>query len=63
MKRDRKLLICMNDSEYAALEQLVDIFSVEGQKASKSFIVRYALKQLPIQPHFSFFKLDRRLRS
>lgn len=54
MKRDRKVLVCMNDDEYAALERLVATYSLDGARASKSFIVRYALKRLPHQQHFPF---------
>lgn len=62
MKRDRKLLICMNDAEFEALEQLAEKYSVEGQKATKSFLVRYALQLLPQQRHFSFFKIEQRFK-
>lgn len=53
MKRDRKVLICMNDAEFAALENLVEIYSLDGHRATKSFLVRYGLKRLSHQPsHF-----------
>lgn len=49
MKRNRKILICMTDDEYAALDRLVETYSVDS-RVSKSFLVRYALKRLPHQP-------------
>lgn len=49
MKRDRKVLVCMNDDEYAALDRLVETYSLHGAVATKSFLVRYALKLLPHQ--------------
>lgn len=51
MKRNRKLLVCMNDAEYAALDRLVETYSLHGAVATKSFLVRYALKLLPHQQH------------
>ncbi len=49
MKRNRKILVCMNDAEFAALESLEKIYSLDGARATKSFLVRYALKRLPHQ--------------
>ncbi len=54
MKRDRKILICLNDSEHAALDRLVQSYSFDGAVVSKSFLVRHALKLLPAQQNFSF---------
>lgn len=53
-KRDRKVLICMTDEEYDALDRLVQTYSLEGARATKSFLVRYALKRLPYQQQISF---------
>lgn len=58
-KRDRKLLICMTDDEFAALDTLVETYSLNGLRASKSFLVRYALKRLPHQQQLPF--LDSRV--
>ena len=52
-KRTRKILVCLSDEEYSALDRLVDSFSLEGSRASKSFVVRYALKKLPFQMHLN----------
>ncbi|MHB8121345.1 MAG: hypothetical protein ACYDG4_04245 [Desulfuromonadaceae bacterium] len=49
MKRNRKILVCMNDAEFEALEALKKTYSLDGCRATKSFIVRYALKRLPHQ--------------
>lgn len=49
MKRNRKLLICLTDAEFDALDRLVATYSLDGHRASKSFLVRYALKRLPYQ--------------
>lgn len=63
-RRDRKILICMTDAEFEALDDLVENYSFEGYRATKSFLVRYALKNLPspsktlpfILPDFSGFE-------
>ena len=47
MKRDKKLLICMTDDEYSVLEDLINSYSIDGFRATKSFLVRYGLKRLP----------------
>lgn len=49
MKRNRKILICLNDAEFSALEDLEKIYSADGARATKSFLVRYGLKRLPHQ--------------
>lgn len=49
MKRTRKILVCLNDAEFAALEDLERVYSVDGARATKSFLVRYGLKRLPHQ--------------
>ena len=49
MKRNRKILVCMNDAEFEALEDLEKTYSIDGARATKSFLVRYALKHLPHQ--------------
>lgn len=46
-RRDRKILICLTDEEFNALDDLVEIYSLDGHRATKSFLVRYALKSLP----------------
>lgn len=51
MKRDRKILVCMNDAEYASLNRLVETYSEHGVVATKSFLVRYGLKLIPHQQH------------
>lgn len=45
-KRYRRLLIPVNDAEYDLLSSLVSAYTFEGNKPSKSFIVRYGLKRL-----------------
>lgn len=50
MKRDRQVLIRMTDAELEALEQLQSIYSIEGTRATKSFLMRYAIKRLPHAP-------------
>jgi len=50
LKRDRKVLICMNDEELEFLERLVSVYSIDGTRATKSFLFRYALKRLPHAP-------------
>lgn len=52
LKRQRKLIFCMTDDEYSGLERLVETFSLDGARASKSFVIRYALKKLPYQQNF-----------
>lgn len=49
-KRILKTLFCLNESELAELEELKQIYSVNGVNASKSSVIRYALKSLPRQP-------------
>lgn len=49
MKRNRKILICLNDAEFAALESLQAIYSADGAFVSKAFLFRYGLKRLPYQ--------------
>lgn len=56
-KRNRKILVCMNDAEFAALDRLVKTYSLEGARASKSFLVRYALKKLPYQQSFEALEI------
>lgn len=63
LKRDRKVLICMTDDEYAALDRLVATYSLEGARATKSFLVRYALKCLPHQQQLNFSEPGQILKS
>ena len=53
-KRDRKIMICLTDDEFVHLDNLVATYSINGYRASKSFLVRYALKRLPVQQTLSF---------
>jgi Arc/MetJ-type ribon-helix-helix transcriptional regulator len=53
LKRNRKILVCLTDEELAVLDRLVESLSLEGSRASKSFVVRYALKKLPYQLHLN----------
>lgn len=54
MKRNKKLLICLSDDEHAFLDELVRTYSLDGSRASKSFLVRYAIKRLPYQSSLPF---------
>lgn len=50
MKRDRILPIRLTDAEFEALERLQDVYSFDGSRVTKSFLVRYGLKRLPAAP-------------
>jgi len=62
-RRDRKILVCLTDAEFDHLNTLVATYSLEGHRATKSFLVRYALKKLPHQQGFDSFASGLELES
>jgi len=52
MKRFRTLVIRLNDDEHAILDRLQKTYNDSGVPASKSFLVRHALKCFPFQSEF-----------